>query len=82
MAIALKNAPSHRKGIANATFMMFTDFSSGVGPFIFGIFIPFIGYRGLYAAVGVLAFCFLFVYYYLHGRIAGQGKKTDVQGGR
>ncbi|NLL52750.1 MAG: MFS transporter [Peptococcaceae bacterium] len=78
MAIALKDAPAHRKGIANATFMMFTDFLSGIGPFVFGIIIPFIGYRGLYSVVAVLAFCFLVLYFFLHGKNAGRSKGIDA----
>ena len=79
MAIALKKAPAHRKGIANATFMMFTDFLTGIGPFMFGLIIPFIGYRGLYAVAAALAFFFLALYYYLHGKNAGHRRETISQ---
>ncbi|MCE7700242.1 MAG: MFS transporter, partial [Methanobacterium paludis] len=47
-AIAIKVAPSHKLGLATATYYMFYDMGFGVGPYLFGFLIPFTGYRGLY----------------------------------
>lgn len=67
-AIAVKVAPFHRTGLANATFFMFSDIGLGIGPVVFGLFIPFIGYRGVYASTAVVAFACVFLYYLAHGK--------------
>lgn len=67
-AIAIKAAPPHRAGLANATFFMFSDIGMGIGPVIFGLFIPFIGYRGVYASAAAVAFACVFLYYLVHGK--------------
>ena len=41
-------------GLATSAFYIFADFGAGMGPFILGIIIPFIGYRQLYMAMGCL----------------------------
>ncbi len=67
-AIAIRVAPPHRVGLANATFFMFSDIGLGIGPVVFGLFIPFIGYRGVYASTAVVAFACVFLYYLAHGK--------------
>jgi MFS family permease len=65
--IALKASPHHRKGMANSTFFLFVDLGVGVGPYLFGLFIPVTGYRGLYAVVGVFSLTCLLLYHLVHG---------------
>lgn len=72
-AIAVKVAPPHRVGLANSTFFMFSDIGLGIGPVIFGLFTPFIGYRGVYASTAVVAFACVFLYYLMHGKKAVRG---------
>lgn len=69
-AISVKVTPPHRLGLATSTFFMFSDVGMGIGPFIFGLFIPFTGYRGVYVCVGIVAFACMFLYYLLHGKKA------------
>jgi MFS family permease len=54
---------------------MFTDFGAGIGPFILGILIPFVGYRYLYILMGVLVIIALIGYYFLHGKTAKNNRE-------
>ncbi|MDL2321813.1 MFS transporter [Desulfosarcina sp. OttesenSCG-928-B08] len=69
-AIAVKLTPSHRLGLANSTYFIFVDMGVGIGPLLFGLIVPFIGYRGIYLGAGVIAFACLLLYYLVHGRYA------------
>lgn len=70
MATALKGTPPHRIGFASSTFYVFVDLGVGLGPFIVGFFIPYIGYRGMYQGMAGFSFACILVYYLLHGRKA------------
>ncbi|GAA4719904.1 MFS transporter [Brevibacillus fulvus] len=72
-AISIKVSPKDRMGLATSTFFIFLDGGIGIGPFVLGLLIPVLGYRGLYIAMAVLVFLSLFLYYFLHGRKAGKG---------
>jgi MFS family permease len=69
-AIAIKIASSHRLGLANSTYFMFSDIGMGIGPLLVGFLIPFIGYRGMYTVVAIIALACLLFYYLLHGKKA------------
>lgn len=68
-AIAIQQSPANKMGLATSTFYIFADFGAGMGPFILGIIIPFIGYRHLYMAMGMLVIIALILYYYVHCRM-------------
>lgn len=68
VAIAIKVSPKHNMGLANSTSFIFQDLGVGFGPFILGLFVPSIGYRGLYLVMAVVAFITCSLYYFLHGR--------------
>lgn len=68
MAIAVKITPTHRLGLANSTYFMFSDLGMGTGPLLVGFIIPFIGYRGMYSMVAVVLLACLVLYYFIHGR--------------
>lgn len=68
VAVAIKVSPKHNMGLANSTSFIFQDLGVGFGPFILGLFVPSIGYRGLYLVMAVVAFITCFIYYFLHGR--------------
>jgi len=74
-AISIKVSPKNRMGLATSTFFIFVDGGIGVGPFILGFFIPLIGFRGLYLAMGMIVLACLFLYYFLHGKKVGQGRR-------
>ncbi len=73
-AIAVKVTPQHRFGLAISTFCVLADVSVGIGPFILGLIIPFIGYRGIYFGMAIIAFACTFLYYLLYGKSAMRGK--------
>ena len=66
-AIAVKTYPPHRMGLANSTYFAFSDVSVGTGPFVFGLLVPSIGFRGVYVSAGLLALSCTFLYHALHG---------------
>nr|WP_295970870.1 MFS transporter [uncultured Bacillus sp.] len=74
--IAVNVASTHRIGLATSTFFVFYDFGVGVGPFLLGYMLPFIGFRGLYVSMAVIVFLGLFIYYAVHGRKAAQRQKS------
>ena len=67
-AIAIQVAPPHKLGLATATYYMFYDMGFGVGPYLFGFFIPFLGYRGSYSTMVMVILATIVLYYFLHGR--------------
>jgi MFS family permease len=66
-AISIKVSPPDRMGLATSTYFIFLDAGIGIGPFLLGLFVPSIGYRGMYLSMAVLVFLCLFLYYFLHG---------------
>lgn len=73
-AIAIKVAPPHKLGLATATFFIFFDLGYGVGPYLFGFLVPFLGYRGLYSTMVIVILAATVLYYFLHGRKENQVK--------
>ena len=69
-AIAMQVSPQHRLGLANSTYFIFLDLGVAIGPFLFGVLLPFAGYRTMYAFSAALALLCVFLYYYLHGKKA------------
>lgn len=68
--IAVKITPLHRMGLATSTFFLFADIGVGLSPFLCGLAIPFLGYRGTYVAVAIVAAGSLLLYYAVYGRRA------------
>lgn len=73
--IAVKVTEPHRTGLAISTFFFLLDSGLGIGPFIFGLIIPFSGYRGMYAGTAIVVLASIFLYHLLHGKKAWQGKR-------
>jgi MFS family permease len=71
-AISVKITEPHRVGLATSTFFISMDAGVGIGPFVLGLFIPLVGYRGIYMGTGIVAFTCLVLYYLLHGRKAAE----------
>ncbi len=77
-AIAVKITPPHRMGLATSTRFMFIDIGTGIGPLLWGIIIPFTGYRGMYMTAAIVTAGCLVLYYALYGRYAGSGRYQDA----
>lgn len=67
-AVSIRVTEPHRIGLATSTFFVSMDIAIGIGPFIFGLFVPLIGYRGVYVGGGITALACMLLYYMLHGR--------------
>lgn len=80
-AIAVKSTERHRMGLATSTFYMLADIGMGSGPLVFGLIIPFTGYRGMYLCVAVVTTACLLLYYLLHGNHANRAKMQSIWGG-
>jgi MFS family permease len=58
-------------GLATSTYFMLADVGMGIGPLVFGLIIPYTGYRGMYICVAVVMAGCMLLYYLLHGEKAG-----------
>ena len=67
-ALVLKLVPMHRFGQATSTFFIFLDFGIGLGPYLFGFVVPFVGYNGVYLLSAGVAFVAIPFYVLMHGR--------------
>lgn len=67
-AIALKDLPLNRLGLATSTFFIFVDLGFGMGPYILGALAPLLGYRGLYLMMAVVILATIPLYSSVHGR--------------
>ncbi|MGE4266782.1 MAG: MFS transporter [Deferribacterales bacterium] len=72
LAIAVKLTPPDRLALANSTFYAFVDAGVGMGPLVLGLVIPATGYKGMYLLLAVISLLCLVLYYFTHGRNAGQ----------
>lgn len=77
-AIAVKESPQHRIGLATSTFFICLDGGVGIGPFLLGYIIPVLGFRGLYATLAVVVFACIFLYYLLHGKKESYRKQYSM----
>ncbi len=75
-AIAIKESPRHRIGLATSTFFICLDGGVGIGPFMLGYIISIVGFRGMYLALAALVLACIFLYYILHGK-KGSRKHGD-----
>jgi MFS family permease len=69
-AIAVKLSPKERVPLAISTFFMSLDLGIGFSPFLLGVLVPMIGYRGMYFSLAIVTVFAYPVYYFLHGRRA------------
>jgi len=77
-AVSIKVSPKNRIGLATSTFFIFLDGGIGIGPFLLGLFIPYIGFRGLYMGMSVVVLVSMILYYFLHGKKAQQVEYKDL----
>lgn len=52
--IAVQSAPPERAGLATATYLAVAETGIGFGPWLLGLMLPTIGYRGMYALLGAI----------------------------
>ena len=51
--IAVKGLPAHKLGIASSTCLAISELGTGFGPFVLGMLLPVMGYRGIYGFMAV-----------------------------
>lgn len=78
-AIAVQQSPKDKVGLATSTFFMFADFGAGIGPFILGVIIPYVGYSNLYLIMALVVLASVLLYYSLHGRKSHPQKSQTSQ---
>lgn len=66
--IAVNSVTANRIGAATATFFIFFEVGSGLGPAILGSVIPIIGYPLLYVTLGLIGVATIVPYYLLCGK--------------
>lgn len=76
-AIGIRQSPKHRIGLATSTFLVFMNAGIGIGPYLQGMIIPYIGYRGMYLSLAIVITSGMLFYYYLHGK--NQYKRKEVK---
>ncbi|MFC2948121.1 MFS transporter [Virgibacillus sediminis] len=77
-AIAIKETPPDRVGLATSTYFISYESGLGVGPFLLGFLIPITGYRGLFLAMVFVILVSILLYYILHGkkeRVSSQSRE-------
>lgn len=67
-AIAIKVTPNERLGLATSTYFILYDLGLGVGPFFLGIFVPIMGYSGIFFAMVFVIMLSIVIYHYLYGK--------------
>jgi MFS family permease len=78
-AISIKEAPPDRLGLATATYYMFLDIGFGIGPYLFGSLVPFVGYRSLYFMMAAMIFAAILLYTFLVlSKVSPSGKPGDA----
>ncbi len=77
LAIAVKLTSPSRLALANSTFYSFVDAGVGMGPLVLGLVIPATGYKGMYFLLAVVALLCMLLYYFIHGRNAGQPQTVE-----
>lgn len=69
-AITIKLTPKHRYGLATSTFYVCIDGGLGIGPFLLGMLVPIVHYRGMFLILAVLTALTIIPYYLVHGKHA------------
>ena len=77
-AIAVKESPRHRIGLAMSTFYIGLDGGIGIGPFILGYIIPIVSFRGLYITLAVIVVACILLYYLMHGKKDSYKKQYSI----
>lgn len=70
-AVSLSLVSRSRFAQATTTFFIFFDLGIGLGPYLFGFFVPIAGYGGMYQALAFTVLMAVGLYYVLHGRSQG-----------
>lgn len=74
-AVAVKETPRERMGLATSTFFILYDIGLGFGPYILGKLVPSMGYRSIFEWMVVIIVISIVLYYFLHGKKESASRK-------
>jgi MFS family permease len=79
-AISIKEAPpKDRLGLTTSTYYIFLDVGFGIGPYLFGTLVPFMGYRSLYLMMAAVIIATMILYTFLYQKeVSRSGKERDT----
>ena len=75
-AVAVKETPRERMGLATSTFFILYDIGLGFGPFVLGKLVPSMGYRSIFEWMVVVIVVSIVLYYFLHGKEESNSRKV------
>jgi len=75
-AIAVKETPRERMGVATSTFFVLYDIGLGFGPYVLGKLVPSMGYRSIFSWMVVVIVFSIVLYYFLHGKKETASRKV------
>lgn len=75
-AVAVKETPRERMGLATSTFFILYDIGLGFGPYMLGLLVPTMGYRSIFFAMIFVIVLSIIVYYVLHGKKESAARKV------
>lgn len=67
-AIAVKETPRERVGLATSTFFILYDIGLGFGPYVLGKLVPSMGYSSIFSWMVVVIVISIILYHFLHGK--------------
>ena len=75
-AVAVKETPRERMGLATSTFFILYDIGLGFGPYVLGKLVPSMGYRSIFEWMVVVIVISIVLYYFLHGKKESASRKA------
>ena len=77
-AVAVKETPRERMGLATSTFFILYDIGLGFGPYVLGKLVPEFGYRTIFEWMVVVIIISIVLYYFLHGKKESAARKAVI----
>jgi MFS family permease len=77
-AMALRIVPPERRGSATATFLCAFDLSGGLGGLTAGVFVTALGYRPMFAVLGIFTIISFLIYIFWASKTASAFSKTNT----
>lgn len=66
--VAIQGVAKNRIGVATSTFLAVSELGIGIGPFLLGNMVPWLGFRNLYLLVGIVVLAALLMYHMMQSK--------------
>jgi predicted MFS family arabinose efflux permease len=73
-AVVVRVSPERHMGMAISTFYICLDVGTGLGGYLIGWLVDWIGFRSMYIVIACLLFAMIPVYWLVHGRTVRRGR--------